>query len=342
MVKVKKESIFLFILATLLILAATLRPPGIDRDSLTYIDMINRPIAELWFQEPTFILLVSINKYIFNNSYIIFFFSYALLGVSLKIIAISKIDKYKWFGVFTYLFLYFTLHDLTQIRAGVASGFFLLSIYYIDKSKSKAFVFSLLSVIFHYSAILGFIIYCFSTKKINKLFYVILVIVSLLISILLSQDIIVTIASYLPDFLSHKVNTYVYLLNNSGQWSEINQFNLYYLSLIYIFLVQLYFTKNVKSNEKFNNSKGYSDIVILKTMMLMIVSYYILVPIPVLAGRVSEFYGIVLICFIPQFLSNFRKNKYIILPILFLVVIISYRGLRLNYEILFEELLKRI
>ncbi|MFV0573828.1 MAG: EpsG family protein [Vibrio sp.] len=337
---IKKNSIIYVFIFFILVSIATFRTPGIDRDSLTYIDLINRPISELWFQEPSFTFIVSINRFLFNNSYTIFFFVYAFLGIGLKLIAISKVNRYQWVALFTYIVLYFALHDLTQIRAGAAGGFFLLALFFRDKSKTKALICSIFSILFHYGAILGFAIYFFSCKRISKTFYSGVVLFSMMLSTVLSQNFIVAIASYLPNPISYKLNSYIAALNNSGLWSDINQFNIYYIMLIIMFFINLFLFERAKENV--NGAVGYNEVIVLKVIALAIVSYYILVPVPILAGRFSEFYGIAIVCFLPQFLSLFKKNKYFILVVSFVLIFLLYRGIRLNYEIILEALFQRL
>lgn len=73
--------------------------------------------------EPTFEII----SYLTNFNERIVFFIYAL-AVSIKFLAIRQISKFPFLSIFTYISLYFVLLEMTQIRAGVAIGIFLLSI----------------------------------------------------------------------------------------------------------------------------------------------------------------------------------------------------------------------
>lgn len=86
----------------------------------------------------------------------------------MKWIAIQKILPYSFLAVMLYLSHYYTLHELTQIRAGVASGLVLLCIPAIcDRHMNRFFILALLACLFHYSALIIFVFYCMNTVRIH-------------------------------------------------------------------------------------------------------------------------------------------------------------------------------
>ncbi|MFN3712003.1 MAG: EpsG family protein, partial [Alishewanella aestuarii] len=138
-ISVKK--LFLFLISILLILIAGFRPVGFDRDSIAYILLLDTPLnqADLKDKEPAFWLIVELNRSLFEGNERTFFLIFAILGVSLKIIAISRLSLDPILSLWIYICSYFLLHDMTQIRAGVASGIFLLSIQDMHNKNFKSF-----------------------------------------------------------------------------------------------------------------------------------------------------------------------------------------------------------
>ncbi|MFC3190954.1 EpsG family protein [Pseudocitrobacter faecalis] len=316
-------SIFLFFSWIILFLFAGLRVPGFDRDSYTYIDLISRPIQDIWFQEPTFIALVVINRVLFDGYYQTFFMIYALLGVGIKIFCINKMNEGRLLGFLIYLLLYYSLHDLTQIRVGVASGLFLLSLFYLDGNKKRAFILQIGAALFHYSAIVGLATLLLSTKKLNKWCWTLFVLISVAISKFMTQDFVLKIADVMPTFITVKVYNYINMLNENGIFMDFNQYNFFYLGCVLVLLLGIYLIKLKAANPLF--------IISIKVFALMLMSYYLLAPVPIMAGRISEFFGIVLIIYFPMFCSLI-KPRYMMAT--FILMFVCVHAVRLNLDIL--------
>lgn len=92
----------------------------------------------------------------------------------------------------------------------------------------------------------------------------------------------------LPIFLGDKLDLY-FQIYEQGVHTDINLFNFYILSLIFIYYFALYFSGNFKSDY---------DIIHLKIMGIMIFSFYTFAFLPVLSFRISEFLGVILIIFL--------------------------------------------
>ena len=231
---ISKKRAALFSFAVLLILVAGLKPVGLDRDSLNYVQVLNSPVSGFFnnIKEPFYLLIIKLNGLVFSGSATGFFLIFAILGVSLKVYAIGRLSLAPLVSVSIYIPLYFVLHEMTQIRAGVASALFLLSLVDLTAGHKLNFVLKIvLGTMFHFSAIVGLAIIRLDPTKINKPFYLALPIVGIGISIFLP---IVSITEYLlgyaPTFISYKLGLYLTLLKE-GRHSAINVFNFYYLSL---------------------------------------------------------------------------------------------------------------
>jgi len=180
---VSKNVIYLLPTGILLILIAGLRPIGIDRDSLSYVEVlgVDFAIANFIDKEPMFWIINEFNKYVFGGNVNTFFLIFAILGVSLKLFAIRKYSLLPILSIYTYICLYFVLHEMTQIRAGVATAIFLLALEDIKNRNFKSYLFkTVLAMLFHYSAIIMLLVYFMNPDKLNVKLYFILPILGIL------------------------------------------------------------------------------------------------------------------------------------------------------------------
>jgi hypothetical protein len=221
---------------------AGFRPIGIDKDSQNYANIIKSNInVNLIDKEPGFWIIKYINDNIFNGNIRTVFLIFTIIGVSLKILAIKKYSLTTTLSVFAYICLYFILHEMTQIRVGVATGIFLLALEDIKKRDFKNyFLKTIIAIFFHYSAFIMIFIYILNPYIINRKLFFFLPLIGILLSLFRNVILnnIISIAHILPEFLSFKLNNYFDLLLNYGTYSEINLFNFYYLSLICFIIIQ--------------------------------------------------------------------------------------------------------
>jgi len=334
-IKTNKYNINLFflfiIISIVLIFISSFRPIGIDRDSLSYKKLIdsyiNKGNISLRSKEPTFWLFVNISDLIFYNKVFGVLLFYSILGVGVKIYSIYKLSLRPFLSIVVYICLYFILHEMTQIRVGVASGIFLLSIIDIANKNPRKFLLKLiLATLFHYSAIIMAPFYFLNKSKIKLKYYLYLPIIGLVLSLFphLIRFFLEIIINYFPTFISYKLNTYLGLIN-SGVHNQINIFNLYYLSL---FLIYYFVLINYK---KFKSQYDYIYIKILGWLLFLFYSFSFL---PILSFRISEFLGLVLIILLPNSIYIFKQKILIYVGIIFYSV-----GLLYNY-IFIQQLIK--
>lgn len=286
-----------------LVLISGLRSIGIDRDSLNYASILDIPFEKNSFfvNEPFLLLLIYINKTFFFGEPQTFFFIFALLGVSLKLYAIRGLASYPLLSYITYILLYFILHEMTQIRVGIASAIFLLAIPDIENRNLKNYLIkTILASLFHYSAIIMLIVYFVQPKILNRHIYAVLPIVGVILATLSSYTLplVTYLIDLLPEAIGYKLNLYIILLENDVQ-SEIKIFNPYYLSLLAIYFILIYKYKLIKSDY---------NIVLIKILGLSLFLYFALSIVPVFAFRLSEFFGVVLIILVPNLLFIFKDK----------------------------------
>ena len=306
-ITINRNSLYITSIGIILILIAGFRPVGIDADSLKYASILGVYFNDANFieKEPTFWLINEFNHIVFNSEVQTFFLIFAIIGVSLKLYAIKILSKNPLMSIMVYLSLYFILHEMTQIRIGVASAIFLLAIPDIINKNFKIYLLkTVLAMSFHYSAFVMIFIYFLSNKRINQKVYYFLPLFGFVLQDI-TLEIIEMLATLLPVVIGYKVNLYISLLD-SGKFSDINIFNFYYTSLIVLYYIALV------NYRKFN---GMYDVLGIKILGIMLFLFYSLSVIPVLAFRVSEFFGVVLIFLIPNFIRIFKQKNLVSVPV---------------------------
>lgn len=276
------------------ILLAGLRPAGSDRDYFTYLDHFDN-YNNVILLEPTFKALAYAVHLFGNSHYLFLFVIYAILGISLKFIALKKCSIYLPGSLLIYLSNYFLLHDMTQIRVGVASAFLLLSIKPLyDKNLKHFALMALCATLFHYSAVIIFALW-FLRDNSSKLLWLILPLIAFalfLLNVNLLLDVPIPI-------LHDKILTYQNLKYTNSIHNEINVFNAVYLLKLFLFyLIGL----------KYNYlSNIYCYFTLLFRIYALSLSLFLLLSdIPVLAYRLSELLGIVEILLLPLLIYLFK------------------------------------
>ncbi|SHF44816.1 EpsG family protein [Bacteroides faecichinchillae] len=121
------------------------------------------------FSEISFIGISKITYWMFNDICFLFFI-YAIIGVTLKFIAIRQLTNFWFLSIVVYLSCFFMLHEMIQIRAGVATGLLLLCIKPLYERKWKLFILlGICACCFHYSALVIFPLWFLKGNRINKI-----------------------------------------------------------------------------------------------------------------------------------------------------------------------------
>ena len=119
-----------FIVFLLLVAIASTRQWLGTRDTQNYIDNFNGFNGFSGQFEPGFELLLWVVR-LFDGNAIYFLFFCAIIGVGLKFIAINKYSTLVHLAIITYFAKYYFLHEMVQVRAGIAAGIFLVGIRYM-------------------------------------------------------------------------------------------------------------------------------------------------------------------------------------------------------------------
>jgi hypothetical protein len=310
----------IFYYCLILSVVSAIRLFGLGNDYYPYLRMTqNISGNERINLEPAFKVIGIINDFFFGSSLISFFFISSLCALLLKINAINKIaPSYFVIILFYYFITFYWLHEYTQIRVAVAIGIYFNALLVLSRKKTIQYcVYSIIAILFHYSAIvmllfLLFIKICNTKKKC-------LLIVSIgFIFALISS---ITIEKYLRDII-YQLQIIIGINKSGPEDTFMSVFNLKYLSLLAMFFLISFFVI----------SHNNIDMLLFQSFAFGLCFYYYLNPInlPVVSVRFTEFYTSVFIILIPNVISRiqFKEKKFLLFLFGFFVLFYSYATLK--------------
>ena len=321
-VEIRYRNLIFFSAGILLFCIAAFRPPMLDKDYASYLQMFesNLTFGQVII-EPSFILISTIvHNYFFSLPFVLFFF-YAAIAVTVKLVAIQQLSGFKFLSLLVYFSYSFLLNDMTQIRAGVSVGFILLSLRPLYERKAIPFlIFALMAFFFHYSAIVVFFIWFLSPNKINTKIYAISLFVAYGISIF-SNAILSGFVDLLPDgVLLNKLIRYEY--ENGTPLNIFNAWQLMRCLLCFIFLwkIELIWEQN-----------RYA-ILLVKLYVMATLAFVLLASNPTFAGRISDLFSVVDIVMLPCLLYIIKPKQLgallvIIIAMLYFILNVFYNSI---------------
>lgn len=319
-----KSKIVFYFVGLLLICVAGFRIGEKMPDYETYIGLYDQAISDnlTYFIEISFLYIAKISNNIKSESVIVLFFLYAVLGVSLKMISIKRLSGLWFYSLIIYVSNYFILHEMIQIRAGVAAGFILLAIVPMyNRQFIKFFLLIGLATLFHYTSIIFLTLWLLKPNEYNKFLYIILILLAFVIHFI-GLDIISFVLSPTP-FYSIDPTSISYLDIND-QSSKINVFSIFVTTKV-VFLI--YFTYFINRIEKFNKY----IFIILKLYALGLFVYIAFSAYPVIAVRISYTLMTCEIFIIPTLIFTIKGHY---LPRL---IVISYALLAFTLNVYFTS-----
>ncbi len=301
-----------------MILIVGFRDEYSDRDHKMYIDMFENKSDAI--VEPAFLFISYILHTVSGNNSIYLFVCFAILGIVLKFIAIKQLTELWFLSIAIYCSNLFILHELTQIRAGIASGILLLCIKPIyDRNLKRFLFFAFLAFSFHFSAILFFPLWFFGCNPRKK---VLLLALPLgYVAYFLGFNIIYTLPI---SGIQEKIEAYKKLQEFEGEiWDVINVFNFLFLGKIAIFYFMLW------KYDLFASCNKYFPILI-KIYCLSLMSFLIFSTLPVVAFRINELLGVTEIVLFPLLFYSIKER--IVAKILILSIGCLYIYIHLFYS----------
>ena len=298
----------LILLGVVLIITAGFRGEGVTLDYSDYLHAYEVMNTESRM-EPSFHFIVYIVHQVFDNP-VFLFVIYALLGVIIKLLAVKQLTNLYLLSSLIYLSHFFILHEMTQIRAGVAAGILLLCVKPIYNRKLGLFLlFTLIAITFHYSAVIILSLWFFNPHAFNKKKYLFIFVISY------GMAYAGYTFGYLAGLIPIKEVQNLFSMYQQGMDNQIgvniNLFNAVQLFRIVMVGFFLYFFDKIRINNQY-------FMLLMKIYLYSICTLALLSDIPALAFRFSELLGIVEVVLIPLLVYVFRQK---VLSYLFPIVI---------------------
>lgn len=302
------KALFFFLVAILMILAAT-RQCGYDYNNYKmYFDVLHSPS---WRSQSAGLSVESSFGYLcyLMPSYEILIFIYALMSIGLLFFFIYRTSPYPIFSVLLLLGLCFYSTYMGQIRQGLAMSIVMFS--FISKNKWIKLALNIFACFFHITAILAFLQF-FIGKNIQKTrFYLSLLFTALIIN-LTCYGILLKVIPMLPTFLAAKLSFYV--ATEDGMTLGLNMAMLLRLMIFSIFF---YF----KPSDELSNNYGR----ILNLYFISLLIYLGFGFLPQLSGRGALYFNILEILLAAKVLNEMPKTNYRYYIFFFFAAVSLYR-----------------
>jgi hypothetical protein len=285
-----------------------LRGIHVDSDYNTYTGYFkavrNSSFSEaLIIVEPSFVVL----SWILPNIRAVVLI-YAALSVLIKIKALERIAPFPFFSIAMLFSHFFLVHEMNQIRAGIAIGGLLLSIpFIVERNIWKFTLIILFASLFHYSAIVFFPVYFLNYKKLNRIYF--FLIPGAYAFYMLGMGLMEILSLIKINFLQSKIEAYNSLYS-AGFYTKMNVFNpiiVLRIALIYLFLY----------NWERLYTKSVYFFLLLKIYVISITLMVLFASLPAFGLRIADIFGIVEIILLP-YVFYLLDKKYIMLAALFM------------------------
>lgn len=296
-----KWQIYIF-LGVVFIMTAAFRVVGNDNDSQTYEYYFlhyDEPLTALAVEFSFIIISFFVNKFTTDVHWL--FFIYAVLGVTLKFLAIKKLSKFLFLSLFIYVCHFFVLHDMIQMRVSVSTALLLLAIKPLSEGRRRtALLLMATAAFFHYSSLAMLAVLLFNNKPLsNKMLWFMAAIIPVgYAAFLMNIDLVTTVP--IP-YIGEKIEMYKQL-KDMGRYDELAIFNNpIVLIRIFMFYLLLAFHDTI-----YNYNKEFP--LMMKIEALLFICFFMLSSLPVLAGRLSELFSVVDIILYTNVVYIFRPQ----------------------------------
>jgi hypothetical protein len=297
----------------ILFIMAAARNEGFDRDYMNYFEffmLAEDPkdyfvhFSDWQLYEPTYFLIPAILKLFLSPAMAIpiAFGVYALLGTGFKILGIVRLSDMALLSLAIYFSNYYFLHELTQIRAGVASGIFLASIPYLQQKAYWKYITCIIAAsLFHFSALVALPLVLLSSNSISKWIYGGLLMLIILLAFVDTSFVFDALGTNLGP-LSIKTETYKELAElGVDAFGNINKLNVLFIAQFLGAASLLLFANEIQQHNQY-------AVLLTKIQIIGLLSFQLLSSIPALAFRVSEIFLVVHIVTFTFFAYVFRSR----------------------------------
>ena len=162
----QRDKVILYVIfGILMVFIAGMRGVGYTPDTIEYEEMYygSNALMEA-VTEPTFLFISSVLRS-FSFGVSALFITYALISIVIHLPAFWKLSRLPLLTLTIYISYYYMMHEMVQMRVGVAAGLFLWAIYfYVEKRRMAALGCILIGFLFHYSAAAGLVLFLMRDK----------------------------------------------------------------------------------------------------------------------------------------------------------------------------------
>lgn len=273
--------------------------------------------------EASFLFIRDILRDYLQLHYISIFIVYAILGVGTKIWGIKRLADHFYLAILVYISHFYILHELTQMRAGVAAGLILMALKPLyDRNLKNYLILIGLATLFHYSAALMLPLWFLDRNKNNKYFFYFIVPAGYLVYFLgfgFIQNIPIP-------YFQTKLEAYQGL--TEGGTDKINVFNALFLFRILIYYILVFNREKIAAKYR-----RFYFLLQIDAISLFILPAF--AAIPAIAFRVHELLGIVEIILFTLLIYVFKSRFFgylvvILVTLVFFLINIFYNKLILN------------
>lgn len=164
------QKLFLLFSICIALICITTSKPMTTADAANYEKYyyFNDNIIIEAMTEPTYIYLSRLFLS-FGFGVIAIFITYALIAIPIKLTLLWKLTPFVFTATMIYVGIYYPIHDVVQIRCGVAVAFLLWSIIPLQEGKyRRAIILFIIAILFHYSSVAFLPILLVGNMKIDK------------------------------------------------------------------------------------------------------------------------------------------------------------------------------
>lgn len=240
------------------------------------------PIVEI-ATEPTYIFL---SRFVLScgGGVVVVFFIYALLAISVKLTVLWNITPYIFTALIVYMGIYYPLHDVIQIRCGVAAAFLLWGMVLLAKRQYLLAVgLTFIATMFHYSSLAFVPILLVGNIPVGKyLRYLLGAIIPICLVLYVMH---IGAISLIPNsIIEGKLDIYKEI-SEAGGWAEYIPYKqLTFLAEFVLLYVFLFYYDTIEKH------CIYAPILV-KILVLEMFFLTMFTEIPVLGGRLHDLFG---------------------------------------------------
>lgn len=316
--KTKKFPIkkLLFVLTiTQMIFILGLRSPYVGADTLSYVSHFERGLNFSFFDfsysrfEPGFLLLNKvIGLFASTQTYL---FIVGMISISLIGWVIYTESEMPFFSLFLFISLGFYTNTFNLVRQMIAVALIFCSYKFLKQDKFISFTLLIfLAATFHITALLFFPIYLVRYRKISSIYLLISGLLSIIVAIL-AENLLLFMVVYFGSF--------DYELIAGGGWRRL-------VLLIFILATSILYRKKIIQNDE--KKAIYFNITVFAIFIQILALNFSLFT------RVTAYFRIYLLLFIPEIISNIDDKFVRVLVIIAVVVFLLVQySVSLNNDI---------